>query len=137
MCGRLGRKGHVRTGGAETTECLRIAVVTGLTRLEVASILAAGEVGPKASDRIVGAQSVAEHYRHHANDFRPNGKSRFEVIHQSSTDNLGFWVGFQIATVQLKDQLKPTEMRIRITEVFCRDADGWKLIHRHADVPPP
>lgn len=42
-----------RRAGGETTRpnVSRIAVVTGLTRLEVASILAAGEAGPIAPDR--------------------------------------------------------------------------------------
>lgn len=49
---RAARDEGRRTGGeAKRPNVSRIAVVTGLTRLEVASILAAGEGGPVAPDR--------------------------------------------------------------------------------------
>jgi ketosteroid isomerase-like protein len=47
---------------------------------------------------------------------------------------LAFWTGFQFATVQIGDMPKPTDMKIRVTEIFRKFDEGWKLVHRHADV---
>jgi ketosteroid isomerase-like protein len=86
-------------------------------------------------ETVTGAQSVAARYLKGAEAFQPNGTSRFEVMHQSNDNSLGFWTGLQIATVQLGDMPRPVNMRIRVTEVFRKDDGQWKLIHRHADVP--
>jgi hypothetical protein len=56
--------------------------------------------------------------RRHLNDtraFRPNGTTRFEVLHQAVSDDLAFWAGFQIATVQMGGASKPTAMKIRVS----------------------
>ena len=78
-----------------------------------------------------GAVAVAEAFRRQAAPFRPGGENRFEILQKDASGDLGFWTGFQIATVQVQGQ--PREMRIRVTEVFRRTDDGWKLVHRHAD----
>jgi ketosteroid isomerase-like protein len=86
-------------------------------------------------ETVTGAQNVAARYRKGAESFHRNGTSRFEIIHQSHEGNLGFWTGFQIATVQIGDMPRPANMRVRVTEIFRKDGGQWKLIHRHADVP--
>jgi ketosteroid isomerase-like protein len=84
-------------------------------------------------DTVVGVPEVAQRYVEDAASFGPNGTSRLEVLQIASEDTLGFWTGFQIATVNLPGKSEPVNMRIRVTEVF-RKADGmWKIIHRHAD----
>ena len=67
--------------------------------------------------------------------FKPGGTTRFEILQKDSSGDLGFWTGFQLATVQLAGQDKPVGMRIRVTEVFRRVDGEWKMVHRHADVP--
>jgi ketosteroid isomerase-like protein len=67
-------------------------------------------------------------------DVRPNGTTHFEVLQQAVSDDLAFWAGFQIATVQMGDASKPTAMKIRVTEVFCKIDGAWRLVHRHADL---
>jgi ketosteroid isomerase-like protein len=42
--------------------------------------------------------------------------------------------GFQIATVQIGDMPRPTDMKIRVTEIFRKIDGAWKLVHRHADM---
>ncbi len=86
-------------------------------------------------DTVTGGKAVASRYLKDAGAFRDNGVSRFDVLQSGHSGDLGFWTGFQVATVQIGDMPKPVDMRIRITEIF-RLIDGeWKMIHRHADVP--
>jgi hypothetical protein len=88
--------------------------------------------GP-GGDTVIGAQDVATRYLADAKLFRDNGVSRFEVIHQGHADDVGFWTGFQVATVQIGEMPAPVAMRLRVTEVFRRIAGAWTLVHRHAD----
>jgi ketosteroid isomerase-like protein len=81
-----------------------------------------------------GAETVAHRYLNDAKAFRPNGTTRFEVLHKAVGADLAFWTGFQFATVQIGDMPKPTDMKIRVTEIFRKFDEGWKLVHRHADV---
>jgi mxaD protein len=84
-------------------------------------------------DTVTGAQAVEERYRSDARGFRAGGGSRFEVLQRGASGDLGFWSGFQLATVRVGSSPAPIEMRIRVTEVFRRVDGEWKLVHRHAD----
>jgi ketosteroid isomerase-like protein len=56
------------------------------------------------------------------------------VVHASG--DLACTVGFERGTVRI-DGGEPFEMTIRVTHVY-RHSDGeWRLVHRHADFPPP
>lgn len=88
--------------------------------------------GPRG-DTITGGEAVAKRYLRDAGAFRDNGVSRFEVLQKGHSGDVGFWTGFQIAKVQIGDMPKPVEMRIRVTEIFRKIGDDWKMIHRHAD----
>jgi hypothetical protein len=68
-----------------------------------------------AGDTLTGTPAVARYYLRHAYDFRPNGTSRFEIIDKACGGNLGFWTGFQVATVQLGKESRPVQMRLRVT----------------------
>lgn len=89
-----------------------------------------------AGETLAGAATVAAYYREHAKDFDSAGVSRFEVIHTDCSGDLGFWTGFQIATVRFRNAGSNVEMRLRVTEIFRKEDGTWKLIHRHADRPP-
>ena len=84
-------------------------------------------------DTVNGAGAVARRYREDAESFAPGGDSKLEVMQMGDSGDLAFWTGYQLATVRPKGAGDATQMRIRVTEVFGRAADGWRLIHRHAD----
>lgn len=85
-------------------------------------------------DTVSGARNVAERYRQDAGSFQPGGKSRFEILQQGVSGDIGFWTGFQVATVKPASSPAPIEMRIRVTELFRHVNGEWKLVHRHADL---
>jgi ketosteroid isomerase-like protein len=85
-------------------------------------------------DSVSGAASVAERYRRDAGSFRAGGESRLDFLQKGSSGDLGFWTGYQIATVRMREREEPIEMRIRVTEVLRRIDGEWKMIHRHADI---
>jgi hypothetical protein len=53
---------------------------------------------------ITGAAEVAAQYGKDAAAFGPGGKSRLEVLQKGSSDTLGFWTGFQVASVHMAGQ---------------------------------
>ncbi|MBV9050538.1 MAG: nuclear transport factor 2 family protein [Solirubrobacterales bacterium] len=54
----------------------------------------------------------------------------------ASSGDLAYTVGFERGTVGV-DGGRKQEMVIRVTHIYRREHDAWKLIHRHADFPPP
>jgi len=65
--------------------------------------------------------------------FQPGGTTELEVLQQGAAGDLAYWTGLQRATVRTGDAPKPVAMMLRVTEVFRREGDAWKLVHRHAD----
>ena len=85
-------------------------------------------------DTVSGAKAVAARYRKDADGFQPGGRSRFAILQKGESGDIGFWTGFQVATVKPASRPGPIDMRIRVTEVFRRTDGEWKLVHRHADL---
>lgn len=84
---------------------------------------------------IHGAENVRKCYADSAGSFGPKSESRIEIIHAAESADIAHWSGFQRATVDLDGRLIPLELRI--TELFRRENDAWKLVHRHADLIQP
>jgi len=59
--------------------------------------------------------------------------SEFEIFHMSASEGLAYWVGLQHAMIRVKGQQDVVPFHLRITEIFRKDKNQWKLIHRHAD----
>ncbi len=80
-----------------------------------------------------GAGKVAARYEKDAGAFASGGDSHFEILHMAASDGHAYWVGFQRATAHMRGATEPVPFNLRVTELFCREGNEWKLIHRHAD----
>ncbi len=81
---------------------------------------------------IQGADDVSSIYQRDATRFE-GGHTDFEIFHMAASDGLAYWVGVQRANARLVGNAKAVPFYLRVTEVFRREAQEWKLIHRHAD----
>jgi ketosteroid isomerase-like protein len=87
--------------------------------------------GP-GGDYELGAEEVLARYKRDARNF-VSGDTTFEILETGASGELAYWIGFQRATMKLKGRDEVIPMSLRVTEIFRRDREGWKLIHRHAD----
>ncbi|MGN7786043.1 hypothetical protein ACTJIJ_16050 [Niabella sp. 22666] len=88
---------------------------------------------PPSGICIEGAESVNSFNEKGADAFLPGAKNRFEVMHQDADAHLAYWTGIQRSTVKMKGKDDEVEFNLRITEIFRKVNNEWKLIHRHAD----
>lgn len=68
-----------------------------------------------------------------AANYRDGNAVGFETFAKFATDELGYVLEVERfeAKVAGADEISPVSLRV--TSVFRREADSWKLLHRHAD----
>jgi hypothetical protein len=62
-----------------------------------------------------------------------SGDTSFEILQMAAGNDIAYWTGFQRAMTRLNGSTEPIPFKLRVTEVFRREGDEWKLVHRHAD----
>jgi ketosteroid isomerase-like protein len=56
---------------------------------------------------------------------------QFELISEYATQDLGYVLGMERTRLKIGDEMRPTALRV--TTIFRKEDDGWRIIHRHAD----
>lgn len=79
--------------------------------------------GPARDAQVAGARA-----------FGPASTGRFEILHSGSSGDLAYWTGRQVAEMDVKGEPERVAMTLRVTEIFRREEDAWRLVHRHADL---
>ena len=78
-----------------------------------------------------GTQEVWSRYQQDAGRFEAGSMTELEVLDMAAGDTVAYWTGIQKAQARMKGE--PVAYKLRVTEVFRREGDAWKLVHRHAD----
>jgi ketosteroid isomerase-like protein len=66
--------------------------------------------------------------------FKESGaKVDVEYLSSAVSGDLAYTVTIERSEVRLVDRDKPAPMALRVTQVFRKEDDDWKLVHRHAD----
>jgi ketosteroid isomerase-like protein len=80
-----------------------------------------------------GAKEVASKYEQDAEMFEKGSSFTFEILQMEASDDVAYWVGFMRGKARMRGKAEAIPMNLRVTEVFHRENDEWKMVHRHAD----
>ena len=92
---------------------------------------------PPGGGVVEGAAAATDAQAGGAAAFGPSSTGRFEVLASGSGDDLAYWTGRQVASMDVLGRDGLVDMVLRVTEVFRREDGSWRLVHRHADLVPP
>jgi SnoaL-like domain len=81
-----------------------------------------------------GWMDIRSRYDWAAARFRTSGaKVQPEYLVTVVSGDTAYTVAIERSVVRLVDQDTPAPMALRVTHVFRKEPDGWKLVLRHAD----
>ena len=83
-----------------------------------------------------GHKAVADTWRWVGSRFTSADAVDVERTVVASSGDLAYTVGFERSHVSV-DGAPPRDMVIPVTHIYRRIDGEWKLVHRHADFPPP
>jgi ketosteroid isomerase-like protein len=73
-------------------------------------------------------------FRKVASWFSDSAEYEFEVIAAGASGDLAYTVGYEHNRVKVDGE--PRTYTLRATHVYRRKDGHWRIVHRHADVPP-
>jgi ketosteroid isomerase-like protein len=68
-----------------------------------------------------------------ATHYRDGGAVGFDTIARCVTPELAYLVEVERYHAKVGGHDEVTRLALRVTSIFRREDDGWKLLHRHAD----
>ena len=73
-------------------------------------------------------------FRNVASWFSDSAEYEFEVVAAGASGDLAYTVGYERNRVKVEGE--PRTYTLRATHVYRREDGQWRIVHRHADVPP-
>ncbi len=80
-----------------------------------------------------GRADVEERLQLAASSFRDGRATGFETLVKSVTPEMAYLVEIERYTTRLGGSEDLSKVALRVTSVFRREDQGWKLVHRQAD----
>lgn len=80
-----------------------------------------------------GWQNVTDRLSWVSQKYSDGTRSREEITRMVGAD-FAYLVQREIIHSRVASQAEPSTQELRATMVFRRDADGWRIVHRHADL---
>jgi ketosteroid isomerase-like protein len=83
----------------------------------------------------VGWQQLGPRYEWANARFSRSGQTEvtFDLIASHTSGDLACTIWIERSQVRLAGQAETAPMALRVTQIYRHEADGWKLLHRHAD----
>jgi ketosteroid isomerase-like protein len=73
-------------------------------------------------------------FRNVASWFSDSAEYEFEVTAAGASGDLAYTIGYERNKVRVDG--RPRAYTLRVTHVYRREDGRWRIVHRHADVPP-
>lgn len=80
-----------------------------------------------------GRAAVVERIERAASHYRDGATTAFETVTQYVGADIAYTVEIERFRVKVGAQDHLSEVALRVTCIYRRETDGWRLVHRHAD----
>jgi ketosteroid isomerase-like protein len=80
-----------------------------------------------------GGAAVYEQLERAASHYRDGETTSFETVSQFVGADVAYTVEIERFKAKVGGQREASDLALRVTCVYRREDDGWKLVHRHAD----
>jgi ketosteroid isomerase-like protein len=88
-----------------------------------------------AEKSVIGSEEARQVFRWLATRFSNCTDYRFELVGAGASGDLAYTLGYERFSFSMDGG--PVEpITLRVTHVYRREGGEWKIVHRHADVPP-
>ena len=81
-----------------------------------------------------GWADVEPMFRTVASWFSDSRDYRFDLVAAGASGDLAYTVGYEHNQVRVDGELRT--YTLRATHIYRREGGEWRIVHRHADVPP-
>jgi ketosteroid isomerase-like protein len=80
-----------------------------------------------------GSAAVYEQLERAASHYRDGETTSFETVSKFVGADVAYTVEIERFNAKVGGQRETSDLALRVTCVYRREDDGWKLVHRHAD----